>query len=121
MNLNVSGVYRIYNKKTDRSYVGQSINVQRRLEQHYRSLNSLTYKHHSTTMQEDWDKYGEESFEAELLEKCPENMLEEREKYWIDFYNSAEDGYNTQACYNKQLKEEIEEAIQKLISIKERI
>lgn len=121
MNLNVSGVYRIYNRKTDKSYVGQSINVGRRLEQHYRSLNSLTYKHHSTAMQEDWDKFGEDSFVAELLEKCPENMLEEREKYWINFYNAAEEGYNAQACYNKQLKDELSEVIGKLTEIKERI
>lgn len=41
-------------------------------------------------------KYGKENFTFEIIELCPEdnNILSTREKYWIDFYNSYEEGYN---------------------------
>jgi len=38
---------------------------------------------------------GPENFSFEILEECPESALNERERYWIDFYCSIENGYNT--------------------------
>lgn len=116
-----TGIYRIYNTKTGDSYVGQSLDINRRLQEHYRTLNSLVYKHHSSKLQEDWDKFGEESFKAEVLEVCPESVLEAREKYWINFYNSAENGYNVRYCYNQPIKEELDRAIGFLEGLKERL
>lgn len=115
------GVYRIFNTKNNKSYVGQSLDIKRRLEEHYRSLNSLSFSHHSPKLQEDWDKYGEDNFRAEILEICPESKLEEREKYWIYFFNSAEDGYNVRTCYNKSIKEELDKAIGLLKSLRDKI
>lgn len=116
-----TGIYRIYNIVTNDSYVGQSLDVNRRLQEHYRTLNSLVHNHHSPKLQADWDKYGEDKFRAEVLEVCPESMLEAREKYWIDFYDSAENGYNVRACYNQPIKDEIDKAIELLSALKERI
>lgn len=115
------GVYRIFNTKNGKSYVGQSLDISRRLQEHYRSLNSFSICHHSPKLQEDWDEYGEDAFRAEVLEVCPEHKLEEREKYWIYFFNSAEEGYNVRTCYNKSIKEELDKAIQILENLKERI
>lgn len=41
-------------------------------------------------------KYGINNFNFEIIELCSDdnNLLSEREKYWIDFYNSYETGYN---------------------------
>ena len=39
-------------------------------------------------------KYGVEQFSFEIIEKCNESLLKEREKYWIDYYNSVNTGYN---------------------------
>lgn len=39
-------------------------------------------------------KYGSENFHAEEIEECDNSLLNEREKYWINFYNSYSDGYN---------------------------
>ena len=30
----------------------------------------------------------------EVLEKCPSNKLNEKERYWINFYQSDKIGYN---------------------------
>ena len=116
-----TGIYRIYNVKTGDSYVGQSLDINRRLQEHYRILNSLVHTHHSSKLQEDWDRYGENNFKAEILEVCPESLLEAREKYWIDFYDSAQNGYNIRSCYNQPIKDEIDKAIQLLSTLKERI
>lgn len=115
------GVYRIFNVKNNKSYVGQSLDIDRRLHEHYRALNSLTVSHHSPKLQEDWDEYGPDAFEAEILEVCPEDKLEEREKYWIYFFDSATNGYNVRNCYNKAIKDELNKAIALLNNLKERI
>ena len=36
-------------------------------------------------------KYGKENFKKEILEICSEDNLDEREKYWIKYYNAYED------------------------------
>lgn len=116
-----TGVYQILNTKNNKCYIGQSLDIQKRLEEHYSMLNSLIYNHHSAKLQEDWDKYGDEAFVASIVEECPEHLLEEREKYWIAFYNSAEDGYNVKTVYNKAIKEEIDRAVEILLNLKENI
>ena len=36
-------------------------------------------------------KYGKENFKKEILEKCSEyETLNEKEKYWINFYKSTD-------------------------------
>ena len=39
-------------------------------------------------------KYGRDKFHITLLEECPIDLLNEREKYWISFYDSYNNGYN---------------------------
>jgi len=40
-------------------------------------------------------KYGENNFYIELLETTTIDNLNEREKYWISYYNSYKNGYNS--------------------------
>jgi hypothetical protein len=42
-------------------------------------------------MQED----GIQNFSWELLEECPRELLNEKEKFYIDLYDSQSFGYNT--------------------------
>lgn len=39
-------------------------------------------------------KYGKENFTIEVLEDCDVTILNEREKYYINLYNSYKEGYN---------------------------
>ena len=41
--------------------------------------------------------YGLENFAFQLLEKCEPNQLDEREKYYIEAYNSIDYGLNMQS------------------------
>ena len=40
------------------------------------------------------NKYGIEHFTIENIEECSDSIVNEREQYWIKFYNSYYDGYN---------------------------
>lgn len=51
-------------------------------------------KHDNDLLQNDYNKYGDNSFEYEIVEKCPEYMLNYYENKYINFYNSIEKGYN---------------------------
>lgn len=39
-------------------------------------------------------KYGIEYFKIEQVEECSSDILEEREKYWIEYFSSFKNGYN---------------------------
>ena len=39
-------------------------------------------------------KYGVEHFSCSVIETCAENELDEKEIYWINFYDSYKKGYN---------------------------
>jgi len=117
----ISGVYKITCIRNNKVYIGQSLDINRRLNQHFNALNSLTHSHHSKAFQEDWDKYGCDAFIAEIVEQVPPSKLEEREKYWIDFYKSDTEGYNVRGEYYKAIKDEIDSVIEKLNNLKEKL
>lgn len=39
-------------------------------------------------------EYGQENFQIDLIEECSIEIAPERERYWVDYYNSFKDGYN---------------------------
>ena len=57
-----------------------------------RSIENNTQK--QKTLYKAFKKYGLDNFEFSIIEEClPEDRFK-REKYWIDYYNTYEDGYN---------------------------
>ena len=40
------------------------------------------------------NKYGVKNFSIEQIEECSPDVVNEREKYWIEYYNSFRNGYN---------------------------
>jgi len=89
------GVYRIINKINGKVYIGSAINLKTRKNNHINRLRKSN--HHSIHLQRSWSKYGEGSFEFEVIEYIDnkENLIE-REQFWIDYYKSYNDiyGYN---------------------------
>lgn len=81
------GIYKITNKLNNKTYIGQSVCIERRWEEHIRdNSNSLI---HLAIL-----KYGVKNFTFEVLEECHQSELDEKEIYWIKVFNSFEDGYN---------------------------
>ena len=88
MNNCICGIYKITNQINGKSYVGQSIDIATRLRNHRTATDDCAI--HKAIR-----KYGVENFSFEIIEKCEQSLLNEREIYWIDFYNtSAPNGYN---------------------------
>lgn len=92
----ICGIYSITNIKNKKIYIGSSIDIYRRWRDHrYRLNNNM---HHSNRLNDDWNKYGESSFEFKVIECCLKENLLQREQFYINEHNSAnaEFGYNIQ-------------------------
>lgn len=77
----MQGVYLITNAITGAKYVGQSIDIRRRIMEHKTPNASMRRK--SKKFQDDIKQYGIDNFEFSLLEECGKSELLERERYWI--------------------------------------
>lgn len=87
------GIYRIVNKLNGKCYVGQSVDIERRFEEHnkkYRNYKGEPYRR----LYDALHKYGIYNFESELLELCGPEKLNEREIHWINYFDSLRNGYN---------------------------
>ena len=88
-----SGIYKITRLKTGEIYIGKSTDVKKRWCEHAKTsygVGSIAHSVLHTTIKKD----GIENFTFELLEEVPKDKLTEREKYWINFYNSKNYGLN---------------------------
>lgn len=82
------GIYKITNLTNGKSYIGQSVHIERRWMEHcLPSANSAIAK----AIQ----KYGKEQFSFQVIEECPQEQLDEKEEYYISHYNTVvPNGYN---------------------------
>lgn len=89
-----TGIYAILNFVSNKIYVGQAFNIQKRWKNHRIGLR--LDQHTNRYLQSAYNKDGQFSFIFYLLEECTIEELDVREQYWMDFYNSAnrEFGYN---------------------------
>lgn len=80
-----TGIYRIYNKKNHKSYVGQSRDIYKRLQQHHNDLRKGS--HVNKKIQRDYDKIGGDLFVTEILQECSEKELDKYESYYINVFS----------------------------------
>ena len=88
------GIYKIQNKINNKIYIGQSIEVEERIKEHKRipfRENRPTYFY---SLYSDMRKYGIENFSFEIIEECKKDELNKKEEYYIQQYNSFQNGYN---------------------------
>ena len=83
------GIYKITNKLNNKIYIGQSNNITRRFSEHQTKGGSSRIP-----VDEAIQKYGKENFSFEIIEECPLDKLNERESYWINYYDAVVNGYN---------------------------
>ena len=77
------GIYAIVCDKTWRSYVGQSVNIERRIQDHFQNMRRGDA---NKEILADFQMYGEDSFSWEILEIVDNtDLLIERERYWSEF------------------------------------
>lgn len=78
----ISGVYAIAFETTDKKYIGSSVDVYKRIQDHLRDLRRGT--HHSPLLQNSFNKYGEKDLYFCLMEDCAPDQLKEIEQIFID-------------------------------------
>jgi group I intron endonuclease len=99
------GIYKI-TSPNNKIYIGKSIDLNER---------KASYKYegrrqHQHKLNNSINKYGWENHLFEIIEICEEKEINNREIYWIEFYNSVEKGLNL--VYGGQggrLSEEVKE------------
>ena len=85
-------IYKITNQINGKIYIGQTIGtLSKRWREHcFEASNGAKTYYLYQAMR----KYGIENFNIEQIEQCSNDLLNEREIYWITKYNSYEKGYN---------------------------
>lgn len=91
-----SGIYKITNLINQKCYIGKSSNIEKRFS--YHKTNYTNPKEWNKTLYKAIRKYQLENFSFEIIEFIEldeyNNQGNTREKYWIQFYNSFNNGYN---------------------------
>lgn len=88
------GIYKITNKLNNKSYIGKSIDVEKRLKNHKSAVFSNCGREHDTPIHKSMRIHGIENFTFNIIEECSIDQLDEREVFWIKYYNSYLKGYN---------------------------
>ena len=86
-------IYKIINKINNKVYIGQTIfPLEERWYRHQikAKLDKTNNKFYNAIK-----KYGIKNFYPEVIEECLEKDLDEKEKYWIKYYDSYNNGYNS--------------------------
>lgn len=88
------GIYKITNTINGKVYIGQSVNLNKRMKSHLAYLKAN--KHHNNYLQNSFNKYGVEAFVFEVIKLCAIKELDNLEMKYILEYNSTSEvfGYN---------------------------
>ena len=90
----VCGIYKITNIKSGLCYIGQATNIADRWKTHIKcglGIDTPAQNKLYKAMQTD----GITNFTFELLEQCDHQLLNEKERFYIDLYQSYDFGYNS--------------------------
>lgn len=90
-------IYKITNKINNKVYIGQT--TQKPINRWYRHCQRkcLSEAEFNMAIKRAIFKYGKDNFTFEVIETLDNydrDTLDNREVYWIEFYNSYKDGYN---------------------------
>ena len=88
-------IYKVTNKENNKVYIGQTIQTlqERKNKHYYKARQEDEYNTHFINALR---KYPEDSFIWEIIDNAnSQEELNNKEKKWIDYYNSIKEGYNT--------------------------
>lgn len=89
----VCGIYKITNIENKKCYIGKSLNVKKRLQDHVKgALGIRTIS--DQKIHREMAREGIWNFRFELLCECEKEELSEKEKYYISYFDSQKYGYN---------------------------
>ena len=86
-------IYKITNQLNNKVYIGKTVGtIEKRWNEHCKDYTRR--KHENRPLYSAMLKYGIENFLIEEIEECSVEILNEREKYWIEYFGSFKYGYN---------------------------
>ncbi len=93
------GIYKFTNKINQKVYVGQSINIQRRVSQHKNAAYNNQAQDYNSQFHQAIRKYGWDNFDFQVLveisqDEYTQEFLDSLEKLYINQYDSYYNGYN---------------------------
>ena len=89
------GIYKITNLINGKIYIGQSINIDKRIKEHFwKALNKNDISYNSA-LHSAMRKYGLENLQWEIVEECEISEIDEKEIFYIKkFHSLTPNGYN---------------------------
>ena len=93
-------IYKITNVQNNKVYIGQTIRpIQDRFHRHINdALNNILDTHFTRAIR----KYGKDNFIIEQIDQAQtQDELNKKEQYWIQYYNSVQNGYNETDAISK--------------------
>lgn len=115
----ICGIYKITNLQNQHCYIGQSRNINNRWKRHRTTAYNPNDKGYEYPLYRAFRKYGLEIFQFKVIEECAVDMLNEREKYWIEYYKPEYNqtvGENYSSVPQKLTYEQVQEIQQILIN-----
>jgi hypothetical protein len=88
-----TGIYKITLNETGECYIGQSVDIGNRWMQHIRRGFGIDDAS-DNKLYPAMIKYGLHAFKFEVIELCSEDWLNEKEKYWADYFKAKEFGFS---------------------------
>lgn len=86
-------IYKIINDINGKIYIGKTaFTIERRWKEHCKDAKRSSKEHRP--LYSAMNKYGIENFHIEIVEECTLEELDEKERFWIESYNSFSNGYN---------------------------
>lgn len=91
-----AGIYKLTSLTNGKCYIGKSTNVKKRIQDHFKSVVGITSiadqaVHHAIRKEGFWN------WTIEVITYCEKEKLNELERYYIEFFESQEYGYNKNA------------------------
>jgi len=83
------GIYKI-TSPTKKIYIGQSINVERRLNSYFK----MNHCKQQVRLYNSFKKHGVDNHKFEIVEECSVEMLNDRERHYQEIYNTIDNGLN---------------------------
>lgn len=88
------GIYKIQNLLDGTVYIGQSKTISKRWQQHKKTAFNKEDHSYDLPLYRAIRKYGLDNFSFKIIENCLCEELNDKQIYWIKYYNSFFNGYN---------------------------
>lgn len=86
-------IYKITNKINGKVYIGKTMkSIQERWTEHCHDFTRERCE--KRPLYAAMNKYGVENFIVEQVEECTDDIINDRERFWIEYYGSFKHGYN---------------------------